>query len=141
MHRIGGQSVFAELSADCQAQSVCPSAGGVLLVSRGPVGRTHHGRVTLSTGPVVVAHLDRTGESTPVRPVEAGRLIRSGIVRLVTEQTAVVHPGWLNNLAGIEQPFGINSAFDVAEDIEHAIPEHDRMKFRSDDTVSVFTGM
>src|SRR5512134_3938053 len=109
----------------------------MLLVARRAIGRAHHAGVGLAAFAVVVAHLHRRGKSAPGAPIER----RSKGNRLVTgrkaEQTAVVHLRWADDLARIEQSFGIEGVFDLLEGAHDWRSEHRLVKLRTHQAVAM----
>ena len=131
----------AELAGEGEAQRVRPPAGDVLLVHRHPVRRTHHAGIRLPAGAVVVAHLDRTVEAAPLRPVEPGLDRQRRIARLVAEQLAVVHALGADDLARVEQAAGVEGVLDLLERGGEPRAEHRLVELAAHDAVAVLAGV
>ena len=119
-HRLGGERIRPELARERQAQRVGAAARQMLLVHGRAIGGAHHARLGLAAGAVVVAHLDGAAEAAPFRPVERPLPLRAAVARRVTEERAVVHLEGPHDLAGIEEPVGIETVLHLLEGADDA---------------------
>jgi hypothetical protein len=131
--------MLSYIASETSASAVGAPARQVLFVARGPVGRAHHAHICLAAGAVVVAHLDRTAKSAPLRPVEHGVDRRHAITRGIAKQFAIVHARRAHDLARVEQPGGVEAILDLLEGAQHARAEHALVKFRARQPVAMLT--
>src|SRR5262249_45099284 len=134
-----------KLSGDRQPQGIRPSARDVALVPGHAVTGAHHPACQFAAGAIVVAHLRGALETTPgariCRPVQPGLERLAVIVGRITEEAAIVEFGWPHDLAGIEEPFGIEPILDLLEGASEPRPEHGFVELRTHKAVAVFAGM
>src|SRR6516165_12733873 len=109
----------------------------MLLVARRLVGGTHDTGVAGAAGAVVVAHLDSRGEAAPFRPVERGINWQRPVVRLETEEAAVVHFWRADYFAGVEEPPWVEGVLHLLEGAHHAVAEHRLVKLGAHQAVTV----
>src|SRR5437899_6898903 len=103
----------------------------MLLVARCPERMAHDAGVAGAAGAVVVAHLRRTGEAAPFRPVEGGVERQWPVIRLEAEEAAIVHLRRADDLAGVEEPFRVEGVLDFLEGPHDAPAEPRLVKLRA----------
>ena len=144
-HLLGGERIRSKLAGDCETKRIGAPARQVLFLAGGAKRRAHDPALQLAAGPVVVAHLDSAlkaaAAARPSRPVQFGVKGGDRVIRAVAEQAPVVHSGWVNDFAGVEQSFRIKVLLDLFKVGCHARPEHLLMEFRSHHPVAVFAGV
>ena len=89
-----------------------------------PVRWAHHIRIFLAAGAIVVAHLYRTCEAAPCRPVQRGREFVRPVTRLESEKTPIIHLGRIHDLAWIEGAARIEQGFHPPKGVNHPFPKH-----------------
>src|SRR5262249_42938172 len=126
---------------DREPQRVGTAARDILLVARGAVGRAHHAAFELAAGAVVVAHLDRTLETAARarirRPVQLRLQFADSIARPIAEQRAIIHPRRIDDLAGVEHTFGIETFFHFPEVGDDPLAEHRLVKLRAHEAIAM----
>ena len=140
-HFVGGERVLAELTGKRESETVGAAAGDMLLVGCDAVGRAHHAGLRLSASAIVVAHLGGAEEPAPIGPIQPCVQRQRRIARLEAEQAAVVHPGRIDDLAGIERAFGIEGFFDLPERANQLRSEHALVKLGAHQPVAMLAGM
>ena len=135
----------AKLAGDREPQRIGAASRHILLVARRAVGRAHHAALELAAGAVVVAHLDRALKAAAgagiSRPVEFCLELGDAIVGLEAEQRAIVHPGRIDDLAGIEHAIGIEALLHLPEVGDEALAEHRFVEFGAHQAIAVLAGM
>src|SRR5688572_11069942 len=86
---------------------------------------------------VVVAHLDSLVVAAPFRPVQHGRRNLIFIPGLEAKERSVVHPRWVDDLSGIQQPLRIEPGLDFTEARREPRTEERRNPLRANQTVAV----
>ncbi len=164
---IARQRIRSELARQREPQRVRPAARQMLLVARDAKARAHRSGVELAAVAVVVAHLDGLGEAAgrvaaaagcrdllgarivlhvPRRPVERGnerdRPVRRGCCGgREAEQRAVVHLRRIDDLAGVEQAFGVERVLDRAKRVVERRAELPRDPFAAAQAVAVLAAV
>src|SRR6266542_4526299 len=93
----------------------------MLFVECDHVGRAH-ASVHLSTGALAIALLGGTGQTTVGTEIEVGR--ERERPRIQAEAQVMAERGRVNDLAGVEQPFRIESLLDLAEGLRETRTKH-----------------
>src|SRR6202042_3988049 len=92
-------------------------------------------------GAILVANLDRALEAAAGArisgPVERRLQLGDAIVRRIAKQRAIVHPRWIDDLAGIEHIARIEAVLDLPEVADDACTEHRLVELRPHHAVAV----
>ncbi len=102
---------------------------------------THHVGIVFAAGAVVVAHFHRRREATVHRPVQRSGKRLGLVTGLVTEQGAVIHPWWINDLARIQDPLRVEQLFHRGKVLRHPLTEHRFMELGAHQAIAVLAGM
>ena len=140
-HLAGSEGFFSQLTRQGKTQAVGAASGEMLFLPGHPIRRAHHIGVPFTARAIVVAHLDSTRKTSPCRPVQSSIEVLGAIARLEPEKTPVIHPGGADDLARIKYPVRIKQTLDLGEGVHHLLAEHCFMKFGTDESVAMLSGV